>query len=175
MCLLLLTPLAACGDTKSKAATGPSGPVPGERYRQSFCVARTEFQALAQTMATQGSAKLRTDSLKVDKQTRLAYVDTLVHGEQQIVGTLRSGGVPDVAGGQAGADATVAAYQAVADGYAAARAHFAGAATGDRASYLAAVKKLQQDLAAAANSLSTEAAKHMAEIGPAFNAILHCP
>ncbi|MBA3741921.1 hypothetical protein [Sporichthya sp.] len=176
LCVVLASAvLSACGGSDSDSGAAPAGTVPAESYRQAFCGARTSFQSLVQTMGARGSAPLNQTDLTSDQQTRLVFVDGLVDAAGQIVTALTAGGAPDVQGGRAGAEATVEVYRAVEDEFAAARKDFADAAVGDRADYLAAVKKLQAALVAAANSLGTAAGKEVSEIDPAFNAILHCP
>jgi hypothetical protein len=166
--------LTACGDSDSGSAA-PGGTVPAESYRSSFCVARTSYQALAKTLGARGSAPLNKTDLASDKKSRLALADDLVTASGQIVKGLTDAGVPDVQGGQAGANATAAVYRAVEDAFTAARKDFAAAGVGDRATYLAAVKTLQKALVDGLNSLGTAAGKNLAAIDPAFNAILHCP
>jgi hypothetical protein len=175
LCVALASPvLAACGDSDSGSGA-PAGTVQAESYRKSFCVARTEYQVLAKTLGTRGSAPLNKTDLTSDQKSRLALADDLVEASGQIVKGLTDAGVPDVQGGQAGADATAAVYRAVEDAFIAARKDFAAAKVGDRATYLAAVKALQKALVDALNSLGTAAGKELAAIDPAFNAILHCP
>jgi hypothetical protein len=171
--LLAAPALSACGgDSK---ADGPSGTAQEESYRQATCTARAEFAAMVQSMGQRGSAPLNKVDLVSDKKSRLEFADSMVAQADAIVKLLTSAGVPDVAGGQAGADAMVAAYRAVKDAFVAARQDFAAAGTGDRAAYLAAVKTLQKAIVDGSNTLGTEAAKRMSSIDPAFNAILHCP
>jgi hypothetical protein len=172
--LLLTVPaLSGCGDDSK--ADGPSGSTSSESYRQASCTARAEFQSLLQTMGAKGSAPLNKVDLASDKQSRLAFADSMVDGADAIVKLLTAAGVPDVEGGQAGADAMLAAYRSVADAFVAARKDFAHARTGDRAAYLAEVKKLQKAIVEGANGLGVAAARSMTSIDPAFNAILHCP
>jgi hypothetical protein len=126
-------------------------------------------------MGQHGSAPLNKVDLVSDKKSRLAFADLMVSQADAIVKLLTSAGVPDVEGGQAGADAMVAVYRSVEDAFTTARKDFAGAATDDRAAYLAAVKQLQKSLVDGANGLGATAAAEMSNIAPAFNAILHCP
>lgn len=172
--ILLIAPtLVACGgDSK---ADSPSGTVQVEAYRQATCTARSDYQSLLQAMGRHGSAPLNQVDLSSDKKSRLAFADSMVNGADAIVKALTAAGVPDVAGGQAGADAMVAVYRSVEDAFVAARRDFADVGTDDRASYLAAVKKLQKAVVDGANSLGAAAARETSSIDPAFNAILHCP
>lgn len=175
LCLALaVSVLSGCG-SDSDSAAAPSGGVPAESYRQSFCGARASFQTLVQTMGAKGSAPLNQTDLAADEKTRLAFVDGLVDGAALIVKSLADAGVPDVQGGRAGAEATVDVYRAVEEAFAAARQEFADAGVGDRADYLAAVKKLQAALVDGANSLGKAAGAELSKIDPAFNAILRCP
>jgi hypothetical protein len=171
--LLIAPTVAACGgDSK---ADSPSGTAQVEAYRQATCTARSDYQSLLQAMGRHGSAPLNHVDLASDKKSRLAFADSMVNGADAIVKALTAAGVPDVDGGQAGADAMVAVYRSVEDAFAAARTDFADAGTDDRAAYLAAVKQLQKAVVDGANSLGAAAAKEMSSIDPAFNAILHCP
>lgn len=175
LCVLFAFPLTACGSDSDGDSAAAAGTVQAESYRQTFCVARTSYQALAKMLGARGSAPLNKTDLPSDKKSRLALADDLVKASGEIVKLLTDAGVPDVQGGQAGADATAAVYRAVEDAFIAARKDFAAAGVGDRASYLAAVKALQKALVDALNSLGTAAGKELGAIDPAFNAILHCP
>jgi hypothetical protein len=126
-------------------------------------------------MASRAAAPLNKADLPADKQARLALVDDMMKGAQQIVTSLTAAGVPDVQGGQSGAQVTLEVYQDLVTAFGAVRTDFAGTSTSKEPAYALALGRLQHALIDAANGLGTQVAAKAGEIDPAFNAILHCP